>query len=46
MPGLDVKNVPLGGGPVEGETGQNTSKGEGSLTVGQPHHIHRHLKNK
>lgn len=41
---LDIQNVSLGGGPGEGEARYSIAKGEGCLTVGQTHHIHRHLE--
>ena len=40
---LDIQNVSLGGGPGEGEARYGVAKGEGCLTIGQTHHIYRHL---
>lgn len=41
--GLDVQNVPLGGGPVEGEVWHGVAEGERRLAVGQTHDVHGHL---
>lgn len=44
MSWLDIQNVSLGGGPCEGEARYGIGKGEGGLTIGQTHHINRHLQ--
>lgn len=41
---LNIENVSLGGGPREGEARYSIAKGEGCLTIGQTHHIYRHLE--
>lgn len=41
--GLDVQNVSLGGGPVEGEVRHSVAEGKWRLAVGQTHDIHWHL---
>lgn len=43
MSRLNVQNVSLGCGPVEGEVWYSIAKGKGCLTIGQTHYIHGHL---
>lgn len=42
--GLDVQNVSLGGGPVEGEVWHSVAEGKWRLAIGQTHDVHWHLE--
>lgn len=41
---LDIQNVSFGGRPLEGKVRNSIAKGEGCLTIGQTHDVHRHLR--
>lgn len=43
---LNIQNVSLGGGPVEGQMWDGVTEGKGGLIIGQTHHIDRHLQKK
>lgn len=46
MSWLNIQNVSLGSGPVEGQMWDSVTKGEGGLIIGQTHYIDRHLQKK
>lgn len=43
VPPSEVQNVPLGDGPVKGQSWHSIAKGERVLVVGDPGDVHRHL---
>lgn len=46
MSWLNLQNVSLGGGPVEGQMWDSVTKGKWRLIISQTHYIDRHLGRK
>lgn len=46
VPWLNIQNVSLGGGPLEGQMWGSVAKGEWCLIIGQTHDVDGHLGGK